>query len=166
MPKLILKVILFLVVTISSSSGNEKVAYIDLDYLFNNSTKGKKIITKLEELKKQSIDEIKSKENNLIKLEKDLNNKKNILSEEEFKKKLNDLKAKVSRFREDKININKKFEDEKKNEIKLFFSEINPYVTKFMEQNQITIIIEKKNIFVGSLKNDITKDILNLISKK
>ena len=166
MPKLILKVILFLVVTISSSSGNEKVAYIDLDYLFNNSTKGKKIIKKLEELKKQNIDEIKSKENNLIKLEKDLNNKKNILSEEEFKKKLNDLKAKVSRFREDKININKKFEDEKKNEIKLFFSEINPYVTKFMEQNQITIIIEKKNIFVGSLKNDITKDILNLISKK
>ena len=166
MPKLILKVILFLVVTISSSSGNEKVAYIDLDYLFNNSIKGKKIITKLEVLKKQSIDEIKSKEDNLIKLEKDLNKKKNILSEEEFKKKLNDLKAKVSRFREDKININKKFEDEKKNEIKLFFSEINPYVTKFMEQNQITIIIEKKNIFVGSLKNDITKDILNLISKK
>ena len=76
MPKLILKVILFLVVTISSSSGNEKVAYIDLDYLFNNSTKGKKIITKLEELKKQSIDEIKSKEAKLIKLEKDLNKKK------------------------------------------------------------------------------------------
>ena len=76
MPKLILKVILFLVVTISSSSGNEKVAYIDLDYLFNNSTKGKKIIKKLEELKKQSIDEIKSKEDNLIKLEKDLNKKK------------------------------------------------------------------------------------------
>ena len=76
MPKLILKVILFLVVTISSSSGNEKVAYIDLDYLFNNSIKGKKIITKLEVLKKQSIDEIKSKEDNLIKLEKDLNKKK------------------------------------------------------------------------------------------
>ena len=34
-----------------------------------------------------------------------------------------------------------------------------------MEQKQITIIIEKKNIFVGSLKNDITEDILNLINK-
>ena len=163
--QLFLKVIIFLILTISSSSSNEKVAYIDLDYLFNNSTKGKEIITKLEELKKKSIDEIKNKETNLIKLEKDLNKKKNILSEEEFKNNLNDLKIKVSQFREDKNNINTKFEDEKKNQIKLFFSEINPYVIKFMEQKQITIIIEKKNIFVGSLKNDITEDILNLINK-
>lgn len=165
MPKLIFKVILLLFITISYSNSNEKVAYIDLDYLFNNSTKGKKIITKLEELKKQSIEEIKSKEANVINLEKDLNKKKNILSEEEFKKKLKNLKLKISKFREDKKNINTKFEDEKNKEIKLFFSEINPYLTNFMEQNQITIILEKKNIFIGSSKNDITKDIFDLINK-
>ncbi len=165
MPKLIFKVILLLFITISYSNSNEKVAYIDLDYLFNNTTKGKKIITKLEELKKQSIEEIKSKEANVINLEKDLNTKKNILSEEEFKKKLKNLKLKISKFREDKKNINTKFEDEKNKEIKLFFSEINPYLTNFMEQNQITIILEKKNIFIGSSKNDITKDIFDLINK-
>ena len=58
-----------------------------------------------------------------------------------------------------------KFEDEKSNKMKLFFNDINPYVTNFMEQNQITIIIDKKNIFIGSSKNDITNDILNLINK-
>ena len=86
MPKFILKVCLLLFLTISYSNSNEKVAYIDLDFLFNNSIEGKKIISKLEELKKVSINEIKDKEENLIKLEKDLNQKKNILSEEEFKK--------------------------------------------------------------------------------
>ena len=164
-PKFILKVIFLLFVTISYSNSNEKVAYIDLDFLFNNSIGGKKIISKLEELKKLSIEEIKKKEENLIKLEKDLNQKKNILSEEEFKKKLTDLKAKVVKFRKDKNSINMKFEDEKSNQIKLFFNDINPYVTNFMEQNQINIIIDKKNIFIGSSKNDITKDILNLINK-
>ena len=58
-----------------------------------------------------------------------------------------------------------KFEEEKKNQIKFFFNDINPYITKFMEQNQITIIIDKKNIFIGSSKNDITNEILNLINK-
>ena len=165
MPKLIFKVLLLFILTISYSNGKEKVAYIDLDFLFNNSIEGKKIILKLEELKKKSIDEIKDKEENLIKLEKDLNKKKNILSEEEFKKKLTDLKEKVIKFRKDKNSINMKFEDEKSNQIKLFFNDINPYVTNFMEQNQITIIIDKKNIFIGSSKNDITQDILNIINK-
>tara|TARA_Y100001970_G_scaffold262810_1_gene347521 strand:- start:2590 stop:3090 length:501 start_codon:yes stop_codon:yes gene_type:complete len=165
MSKLIFKVILLLFLTISYSNSNEKVAYIDLDFLFNNSIEGKKIILKLEELKKISIEKIKSKEENLIKLEKDLNQKKNILSEEEFKKKLTNLKSKVVKFRENKNNINMKFEEEKKNQIKFFFNDINPYITKFMEQNQITIIIDKKNIFIGSSKNDITNEILNLINK-
>tara|TARA_B100000579_G_scaffold166573_1_gene135376 strand:+ start:5419 stop:5919 length:501 start_codon:yes stop_codon:yes gene_type:complete len=165
MSKFIFKVILLLFLTISYSNSNEKVAYIDLDFLFNNSIEGKKIILKLEELKKISIEKIKSKEENLIKLEKDLNQKKNILSEEEFKKKLTNLKSKVVKFRENKNNINMKFEEEKKNQIKFFFNDINPYITKFMEQNQITIIIDKKNIFIGSSKNDITNEILNLINK-
>ena len=165
MSKFIFKVILLLFLTISYSNSNEKVAYIDLDFLFNNSIEGKKIILKLEELKKISIEKIKSKEDNLIKLEKDLNQKKNILSEEEFKKKLTNLKSKVVKFRENKNNINMKFEEEKKNQIKFFFNDINPYITKFMEQNQITIIIDKKNIFIGSSKNDITNEILNLINK-
>ena len=86
MSKFIFKVILLLFLTISYSNSNEKVAYIDLDFLFNNSIEGKKIILKLEELKKISIEKIKSKEENLIKLEKDLNQKKIYLAKKNLKR--------------------------------------------------------------------------------
>ena len=163
--KFVFTVILLLFITSSYSNSNDKIAYVDLDYLFNNSKEGKKIILKLNELKQKSVEEIKEKELNIINLEKDLNQKKNILSEEEFEKKLINLKQKVENFRKDKKNINIIFENEKKKQIKLFFDGVNPHVAKFMEQNQISIIIEKKNIFVGASKNDITKDILNLLNK-
>ena len=38
----------------SSSSANENIAFIDIDYIFNNSNKGKKIISNLEKLNKDT----------------------------------------------------------------------------------------------------------------
>ena len=61
---------------------------------------GKKLILNLETLKKNELEKLKSEEDELIKFEKDLLNKKNIISEEEFKK--NHQKIAF-------VNVNKKY---------------------------------------------------------
>ena len=54
----------------------EKVAYVDLDYLFNNSNLGKKIILSLKNENKKNLDTTKKKSTVLKELEQDLIKKK------------------------------------------------------------------------------------------
>ena len=77
-------IILFIFISFSKSYGHENVAYINLDYVLNNSTIGKKIIEKLNSLNDENIKLIKSKEKILKDKEKKLLKEKNILSEEVY----------------------------------------------------------------------------------
>ena len=58
------------------------------------------------------------------------------------------------------------FNDKKKQKLDLFLTKINPLIQEYMKDNSIDILLEKKQIFMGSTKKDITKDILELINKK
>ena len=53
----------------------------------------------------------------------------------------------------------------KKQKLDLFLTKINPLIQEYMKDNSIDILLEKQ-IFMGSTKKDITKDILELINKK
>ena len=39
-------------------------------------------------------------------------------------------------------------------------------MNSFMQENSINLILDKKNIIMANNKNDISKDILNLVNKK
>ena len=103
--------------------------------------------------------------------EKDLKNEndkiaktKNVVSEEELKKKVNDFRKKVSSYENKKkeilLNLNKKRKSELNNLLKL----INPIIQNYMEKNSIDVIIDKKNIYIAKSDFDITNDILELIN--
>ena len=51
-------------------------------------------------------------------------------------------------------------------ELKFFFEKINPFLLSYMSENSIDLLIEKKNIFIGKSKIDITKDILKIIDEE
>ena len=41
---------------------------------------------------------------------------------------------------------------------------LNPLLTKYVENNNITLVIEKKNVLVGIKTLDITKNILKILN--
>ena len=43
---------------------------------------------------------------------------------------------------------------------------LNPIVTKYVEQQSISIVLPKKNIIVGKKNLDITNEILTLLNKQ
>ena len=47
-----------------------------------------------------------------------------------------------------------------------FIKLINPLINKFMNNNSIDILIEKKNIFIAKSNYDITENILEIINKE
>ena len=57
------------------------------------------MITKLDNINKKNIEKFKFKKNELIEIEKDFKQKKNIISEDEIKKKFNILNKKLDEFK-------------------------------------------------------------------
>ena len=64
----------------------QKIAYIDMQKLLNSSTAGDTITKKIEKKINSENKKYNSIEEQIKKEEKDLTSKKNVLSEEEFKK--------------------------------------------------------------------------------
>ena len=106
------------------------------------------------------------KEKEIIEKEKKLVSQKNILNEDEFKKKIQDLRGDIAKYQKDR---NKASNDIAQTRIKASTSLIKklaPILEEYSKENSIRIIIQKKHIVMGSKEDDITKDILNLVNQK
>ena len=159
--------IIFFFLTISTKAqSNDIIAYMDIDYVFKNSNLGKKIIFNLNKQNKKNLLDLKKKEDKLVKIEKDLVEKKKFLSKVEFDNKLADLKSNIKLFRAEKDELVKSFERKKNDEIKIFFKKVNPILEKFMTDNSIKIIIDKKNVLIAKEALDVTMNINTLINQE
>ena len=90
-------IILFLF--LSSNSRADTIVYIDIDKILQNSKAGKLVIKKLNKTNEENIKKFKKIEEDIKKEEKDLVAKKNVLSAEEFEKKLRELNSKINDYR-------------------------------------------------------------------
>ncbi len=167
MSKLIKTFSLFLLIILSLNTAysNEKTAFVDLDYLVKNSNVGKLALKKINELDKKNLSKLKSKNEELKKIEIELQKKQNIISEEAFKEEVNSLKMKINEFSIEKNEMVKNFNSFKKKELDIVFAKISPVIKEFMNKNSINVLLDTKNVFMGKQESDLTKEILNEINK-
>lgn len=151
---------------VSFSIANDKIAFIDLNYILSESKEGKKILAKLEIDNKKNLEFFQSEEEKLKKENQNIEKLKNILSKEEFNNKINIFKNKVNTYNLKKQETIKLFQETKNSELNVFFAELNEIMNNFMQENSIQIILDKKNIVMANNKNDISDDILKMINKK
>ena len=151
---------------ITFSTADEKIVFIDLDYILSESNEGKKILAKLEIDNSKNLKFFESEEEKLKQENESIKRLKNILSENEYNKKINLFKNKVNAYNLKKTNTIKLFEETKNSELNIFFIKLNEIMNNFMQENSINLILDKKNIVMANNKNDISKDILNLVNKK
>ena len=156
-------IIITLLFSVNLSFSNDKIAFIDLDAVLKKSKIGQSYLIKLTKQNEENIKNLKFKEEELKKIENDISKKKNILSKEEFDKEILILQEKIKNFRSDKNEITLKFDKIKKENLNIFFSQINPIIQKYMDENSIDILIERKNIFIGKKNSDITDIIVKKI---
>ena len=84
---------------------NESISYVDMDLLMNSSEAGKSISTQLTSIHKNTTTELKNIEEELKKEESDLVKQKNVISNEEFEKKLSLLRNKASDYQKQRKNL-------------------------------------------------------------
>ena len=164
--KRVILVIFFLIFSSHSVYSNDKVAFIDVDFIIKNSNLGKNVLDSIKKLDKQNIEKLNSHNKELKEKELELKSKKNIVSEEAFKKELSQLKEKVSLYTKEKNKMVKDLNKFKNEELDKVFKKIGPIVSKYMEKKSIDIVLDSKNMFMGNSKVDITQDILDEINKQ
>ena len=164
--KKILIIISFLFTSISTSLAQDQIVYLNLDNVVNNTKAGRIIITNLENSKKVALLEFEKKEKDLKKIENEINKQKNIISEDELKKKLFDFRKEVSNFRKDREKIINEYNQKKKIEFQTFFKKITPIIENYVKEKNIDIVLDKKNIFIASKEKNITQDIIKIIDSK
>jgi len=145
--------------------GNNNVAILDLNFLVNNSNKGKFIQNELNLINKKNLNILKTKEDAIKKKEIEIKNQQNLISETELNDKIKIFRESVNDFNNLKDDLNSNFIQTKNELLKDFFDKITPLIQNYMETKSISIIIDKKNIFIAQSNYDITKEILEIINK-
>ena len=161
--KKLFTILIVLFTTISISQGNDKIAYLDLDNVVSNTKAGKLIINELKKSKKKALSKFEKKEKKLKKIENDINKQKNILSEDELKKKITNFRKQISIFKNDKQKVINEFNQKKIDEFNKFFKKITPLIENYAKEKKIDIVLDRKNIFLASKKKDITQEIIKII---
>ena len=153
-------------VSMSSSYSEDQIVYLDLDYVVMNSKVGKKILKKLEVSKKTALLKFEKKGEELKKVEDEIKRQKNIISEDELKKKLIEFRKEVSNYKKNRQKVINDFNQKKKVEFDEFFKKITPIIENYVSEKKIDIVLDKKNIFVASKKKNITQEIIKIIDSK
>ena len=163
-----IKKIIFIIIFFTGISTNiyaeNKVAYLDLDFILSNTNVGKSLFEKIKKFENSKIKELNNKEQILKDEENKILASKNIISKDELNKNISEFQLKLKTYKnlkEDEINLLKKKRNE---EILNLLKSINPLIEKYMNENSISILIDKKNIFIADKKFDITKDLIDLIN--
>jgi len=165
MKKKIIYILLFFSISVTSYA-SEKIVYLDVEKIMQESIAGKAIIEKIKKKRETSISKFKKKEKEIVEKEKKLISQKNVLSEEEFKKKIQDLRVDISEYQKERNNASNDIARTRIKASTNLIKKLTPILESYSKENSIRIIIQKKHIVMGSKEDDITKDILDLVNKK
>ena len=150
----------------SFSYAEEKVAYIDMDFILSETKTTKSLLNQLKKIETTQLENLKKKEKILKDNENKILSSKNILSNEEYVKKVKIFNKDLTNYQSKKKEIIRSFNSKKNNEIMRFIKLISPLINEYMDKNSISILIEKKNIFIAKSNYDITKNILEIINNE
>ena len=157
---------IFFFLNINFSYAETNIVYLDLDFIFSNSLVGKYINLEIEKKHKQNIENFKKEEKALKDEEIKIISQRNILKNDEFEKKINELRNKVNLYRKHRqasINNLNQLRIDSTNKI---LQVVNPILTEYSKKNSISMIVQKKYIVIGKSELNITQVILDQLNDK
>ena len=142
------------------------IYFIDYSRVMNESTAGKKAQDYLKNLLKDSnkkfeetAKKLKSEENKII-------SQKNALSKEEYKKKADALRKKVFELNKEREKSIREVAKKRKKAGDELLKNLNPILGKYMNENNISVVIDKKNVLMGNKKFEITSQVIEILNKE
>ena len=148
------------------SHANEKIAFIDINYIINNSFKGKKILSKLEKVDEKNRNELNLLQKKIKEESEEIKKIKNIVSKEELAKKIDNHKKNIENFNKKRSDLSKSLMDLKKKQTFEIVKQIGPIVQKYMNEKSIDVVLKNETLYISKSNYDITKEILEIVNKE
>ena len=159
-------VITYLIFGITSSFAENKVVYIDMNRILNESKVGIFVEKELTKIHNAKLDNFKQIEEKLKKEEIGLISKRNIMAREDFDKKVKVLNEEAQKYQDERRKWFDGITVKRNNARAEVLESLDPILTEHFEQNQISIMLYKRNIAIGSSELDITDTIIDELNKK
>ena len=163
--KTIFLIIFFLFSFHNYTFAENKIAYVDLDYILSNTNIGKRILDDLKKKENSKIEEFKIEEKNLKNEENKILASKNIISKDEFNNNVEKFKKKLEAYKLLKNNEINELKEKRNQEVSKLINSVNSVIENYMSKNSISIILDKKNVYIADKNYDITSNIIELINK-
>jgi Skp family chaperone for outer membrane proteins len=159
-------ILIFLSLSINVLKADDKVSYIDIDYILTNTLAGKELLNTLKKEEEIKINKFKSNDDSFKNEEKQILAKKNLVSEKEMNKEMKALQIKFQKYKKVKEKEIEDFKIKRNRNIVNFLNLINPIIEKYMSDNSIYMLIDKKNVFIANKEYDITNNLIELIDNQ
>ena len=160
--------LLFFVFWIFNTSimSEQKIVFVDMDRLISFSKPGSSILNQLKDISNKNLNFLKKEKNKFKEKEKKLIAQKNIISEADFKKKVDELELEINNYNQNRKKMIEKFNKLKVENTNNLLKLINPILTRYSTQNEISIILQKKDLIIGKTELDITNEIIEDINNE
>ena len=137
-----------------------------MDKVLSTSKSGSSILKQLTDLNNKNLKFLKNEEKKFKEKEVKLINQKNIVSETDFKNKVNELKSEIKNYNQNRNKMLADFRKLKIDNTNNFLKLLNPILVKFSEDKDIAIILQKKDLVVAKTQLDITEEVIKIINSE
>ena len=161
----LLFIISFFLLVANNSLAQEKVVFIDINFIFKHSNVGKELNDQIRKKDNQINSEINKFKNDIEVKKNEIISQKNVISVEEYNKKIENLETKIKEM--NNLIAKKKNELNKfKNKVEASFSkELNSIIEIYSTENSIDMIFDKSNLLMARKDLNITQKIINLFNE-
>ena len=160
---LLSSILVFFLFFINQASSEQKLAFIDMDRVISTSKSGSSILKQLTDLNNKNLKILKDKEKNFKEKETKLISQKNIIPEADFKNKVDELKSELLNYKKIRNKMSADFDKLKVNNTNNLLKLINPVLVKFSNDNEISVILKKKDLVVAKTELDITDEVIKIV---
>ena len=158
--------LIFIIFNFEYSYADNKIVYIDINNILVNSIVGQSISKHIQNIKENKNKEFSIIEKKLLDKEKDIIKKKNIIETNEFEEQVVLLNKEVTEYNIKKKRFNKEIDEKKIKYTKTVLKSLNPIISKYVEENSISILFPKKNLIMAKKDLDITNIIMVLLNEE
>tara|TARA_Y100000590_G_scaffold54956_1_gene57471 strand:- start:4109 stop:4633 length:525 start_codon:yes stop_codon:yes gene_type:complete len=159
-------VVTFFLLISTHTFAEQKIVVLDLSYVLNESKAGKGAQDFLQKTFEENKKKFLKMEESLKKDESDLLAKKNVLSKEDYGKKMNALRKTNLDYQKKRRESIDKITILRSNARESLLKKIIPIVEAYTKENDISLVVDKKYILGGNPEIDITKLIVEKLNKE
>ncbi len=157
--------IFFLIFNLSFAE-EQKIVYLNVDKIMQQSIAGKSIKKQLENIYNNNLKKFKKNDEILKNKEKKIIAQQNILSKEDFQKELTGLRTEIINFQKEQVKARDEMNKLRIGATNELIKKLSPILEDYAKKNSISLILQKKNVVMGKKEIEITDDILSIANEK